>query len=51
MKLKKSSYPEPLSQFQPNLAQCILGFWGFKFVQMKGYDLFQGDTYEIAKIH
>ena len=31
-----SSSPEPLSQFQPNLAQSILGWRGFKFVQMKG---------------
>ena len=34
-KFKKSS-PEPLSQFQPNLAQSILGWRGFKFVQIKG---------------
>ena len=30
-----SSSPEPLGQFQPNLAQSILGWRGFKFVQMK----------------
>ena len=41
-----SSSPEPLGQFQPNLAQCILG-QGFKFLQMKGPTLFQGD--EITK--
>ena len=27
-----SSSPEQLGQFQPNLAQCILGWRGFKFV-------------------
>ena len=31
-----SSSPEPLSQFQPNLAQSIFGWRRFKFVQMKG---------------
>ena len=31
-----SSSPEPLGQFQPNLAQSILGWRGFKFVHMKG---------------
>ena len=34
-KLKKSSSPEPLSHFQPNMAQSILGLRGFKFLQMK----------------
>ena len=34
--------PEPLSQFQLNSAQNILGWWGFKFVQKKGPTLFQG---------
>ena len=38
-----SSSPEPLGQFQPNLAQSILGWMGFKFVQMKGRALFQGE--------
>ena len=38
-----SSSPEPLGQFQPNLAQSILGWRGFKFVQMKGPALFQGE--------
>ena len=38
-----SSSPEPLGQFQPNLAQNILGWRGFKFVQMKGPALFQGE--------
>ena len=42
-KLKKSSSPEPLNQFQPNLAQSILGWQGLKFVQMKGPALFQGE--------
>ena len=27
--------PEQLSQFQPNLARCILGWRGFKFVQWR----------------
>ena len=38
-----SSSSEPLGQFQPNLAQSILGWRGFKFVQMKGPALFQGE--------
>ena len=38
-----SSSPEPLGQFQPNLAQSILGWRGFKFVQMKGPALFPGE--------
>ena len=37
-----SSSPEPQSQFQPNLAQSILGQWGFKFVQLKAMPFFQG---------
>ena len=37
-----SSSPEPLGQFQPNLAQSVLGLRGFKFVQMKNPVLFQG---------
>ena len=41
--LKKSSPPEPLGQFQPNLTQSILGWRGFKFVQMKGPALFKGE--------
>ena len=36
-----SSSPEPLGQFQPNMAQSILGLRGFKFVQMKGHSLLQ----------
>ena len=32
-----------LDQFQPNLAQSILGWRRFKFVQMKGHALFQGE--------
>ena len=38
-----TSYPEPLDKFQPNLAQSILGWRGFKFVQMKDPTLFQGE--------
>ena len=46
-----SSSPEPLVQFQPNFAQSILGSRGFKFVQMKGPALFQGEIItQIAKI-
>ena len=30
-----SSSPEPLGQFKPNLAQSILGWRGFKFVQIE----------------
>ena len=40
---EQSSTPESLSQFQPNLAQSILGWRGFKFFQMKGFALFQGE--------
>ena len=43
-----SSVQEPLGQFQPNLAQSILGWRGFKFVKMKGHTLSQGEI--IAKI-
>ena len=45
--LFSTSSQEPLGQFQPNLAQSILGWRGFKFVQMKGHALFQGER--IAK--
>ena len=38
-----SSSPEPLVQFQPNMAQGILGLRGFKFVQMKEPALSQGE--------
>jgi len=34
--LKKCSSQEPLGQFQPNLAENLLGGWGFRFVQIKG---------------
>ena len=40
--LNKSASQEPL-QFQSNLAQSILGWRGFKFHQMKGPALFQGE--------
>ena len=36
-----SSSPGPLGQFQPNLAQSILGWREFKYVQMKGPTVFQ----------
>ena len=41
-KYQKSS-PETLGLFPPNLAQSILGWWGFTFVQMKGHAFFQGE--------
>ena len=37
-----SSSPEPLGQFQPNLAQSILGWRGFTFFQIKGPALSKG---------
>ena len=37
-----SSYSEPLSQFQPNLAQSIRGWRRFKFDQMKDPTLSKG---------
>ena len=41
-----------VGQFQPNLAQSILGWRGIKFVQMKGHAPFQrGDNSEIVNIH
>ena len=40
-----SSSTEPLGQFQPNLAQSILGWRGLKFVQMKGPPFPRGDNY------
>ena len=41
--LKKIFSPEPIGQFQPNLAQSILGRWGLQFVQGKGHVLFKGE--------
>ena len=38
-----SSSQEPLGQFQWNLTQIILWWRGFKFLQMKGPALFQGE--------
>ena len=38
-----SSSQEPLGQFKPNLAQSILGRWGFKFIKIKDHALFQGE--------
>jgi hypothetical protein len=43
MGLLFTSSPEPLGQFYPDLAQIILGWRGFKFVQMKRNALFQGE--------
>ena len=46
-----SSSPEPLSQFQPNLAQSIL-VKGIKFCSNEGPRPFRrGDNYKIVKIH
>ena len=42
-KILKFSSPEPLSQFQPYLSQSILGWREFKFVQVKGPTLLQGE--------
>ena len=38
-----SSSPEPLDQFQPNLAQSILRERGIKVAQMKDSVIFQED--------
>ena len=38
---KKSPCPEPLGQFQPDLAQCILGWWGLTYVPLNGPIFFQ----------
>ena len=38
----KNSSPVQLIRFQPYFAQSILGWKGFKFVQMKGSTPFQG---------
>ena len=35
-RIKKSSSPETSGLFQPNLAQCILGWWGLKFFSNEG---------------
>ena len=43
--LWKSSSPEPLGKFKPNLAQGILGWLGLKFVQMKVHALFGGEIF------
>ena len=37
------SSPQPLVQFQPNLAYGILGLSSFTFVQIKGLVPFQGE--------
>ena len=38
-----SSNPEPMDQFQQNVAKRTLGKRSFKFLQMKGYVLSQGE--------
>ena len=46
------SSPKPKSPFQPNLAQRILGWRGWKFFQIKGHTLFCCfENNEITKIH
>ena len=39
-----SSSPDPLDQFQTNLAQGNLGGRGFKFIEMKGHSISQGEV-------
>ena len=47
-----SSSQEPMGQFQPNLLQSILGWWGLKFNQNGGHSPFPwGVHYVIANIH
>ena len=47
-----TSSPVPLGQFQPNVAQIILEWRGFKFVQMKGHALFpRGDNSKNVKFY
>ena len=41
---------EPMGKLQPNLAKNILGWRGFKSVQMKVFALPRGDNYKKAKI-
>ena len=49
--LKKIS-EEPKDQFQPNLAQSILKCREFKFVQIKGQAIFQGEIItKYLKLH
>ena len=48
---KKKSWSEELGQFQAILTQNILGWWEFKFIQMKGHVLFQGEIFVKYKIH
>ena len=49
--LTKSSSPEPLGQFQPNLSQCVLGWRGIQVCSNEGLPFYKGDNYQIAKIH
>ena len=49
---KKFSSPEPLDQFQPNVAQSILGWRWFNFFLNEGSCPSQsGDNCKIVKIH
>ena len=42
-KFKNHLLPEPVFQFQPNLAQNILGWWVYIFISVKGHASFQGE--------
>ena len=46
-----SSFPEPLGQFQPNLAQSILEWVNSSLSLSLPCPFPMGDNYEIAKIH
>ena len=49
--IKKSSSREPLSQFQPNLAQSILGWNGLNYSNNGHRPFPRGDNYKMVKIH
>ena len=48
--MKRKSSHRPLGQFQPNLTLIILRQSGFKFVEMKGHILIQGEIAQVAKM-
>ena len=50
-KFKKSSSPEPLGQFQPNLAQVSLDEEDSSLFKWRAHSFPRGDNYEITKIH
>ena len=49
--LFSSPSPYPLSQFQPNLAQSILGWREWSLFKRRAHPFPRADNYEIAKIH